>query len=135
LLVDEHIYNTTGPASVKIGYDLALASLDHESIKRQAQSLWDMGLHFVVIPPCRDDNDNPAIGKRPVIPAWPDAAFHDFVSPDDIPEGCNLGVLCGTPVERDNRTYWVADNDIDLPAAAPVFVPTYEAFGIPKPFS
>ena len=61
--------------------------------------------------------------------------FHDFVSPDDIPEGCNLGVLCGTPVERDNRTYWVADNDIDQPAAAPVFVRTYEAFGIPKPLS
>ena len=135
MLVDEHIYNTTGPASVKSCYDRALASLDHESIKRQARALWDMGLHFVVIPPCRDDNDNPAIGKRPVIPGWPDAAFHDFVSPDEIPAGCNLGVLCGTPVERNNRKYWVADNDIDLPAAAPVFVRTYEAFGIPKPFS
>ena len=136
MLVDEHIYNTTEPLAGESSiYERALASLDHESIKRQAQTLWDMGLHFVVIPPCRDDNGNPAIGKRPVITGWPDAAFHDFISPEEIPAGCNLGVLCGTPVERNNRTYWVADIDVDLPAAALVFVRMYEAFGIPKPLS
>jgi hypothetical protein len=124
-------------------YPTPVELIDTEQIRNHARKLVDLGFHPVVIPPSReciqDDDSNKqwitTLGKRPTLEGWPTAALEDWVAPEDIPPECNLGILCGTPVLRENKTYYVTDIDIDKAAAVPVFKCTFQAFGLPQAYS
>lgn len=158
MLVDtDGIYDTTALESVKISekspkereadalsetYERAVKLLNHDAIKRQAQQLLDWDLNYVVIQPTiekisdADGNEYeyPAIGKKPTTAGWPDIAL-ERRDPADIPDGSNLGIQCGTEVERDDKTYYFADVDIDSVGAVPIVREVFRAFGVPKTLS
>src|ERR1035441_1791808 len=96
-----------------------IPNYDIEAIRKEAARLKAIGLKFAVIPP---KGNLP--GKEIIITGWKDAALEEWVAPEDIPYGCNLGVLTGTTVVRSGKTYWVVDVDIDDASAVPVFAAT-----------
>ena len=121
---NEHIYSSIDADIVKKKnqqtYEEAIKQLDLDAIQQQARRLLEMGLRIVVIPPTSESIEDdqgkklwyPAIGKRPTVTGWPDAAFENLVLPSEIPNACNLGIQRGTPVERDGQTTgYVFDTD------------------------
>ena len=115
--------------NVETIYETAFDAINTPAIQAHARKLIDLGLCPVVIPPAeesikdQDGNETKifAVGKKPQYFGWPAAALHRTIEPDEIPDYCNLGVLCGTPVERNTGTYYVADIDIDIISRYPHF--------------
>lgn len=109
-------------------------------MKSRAQRLQELGLHFTTITPVfeevTDKKGNTekvwTVGKKPTIAGWPDAALNDVVAPAEFPADCNIGILLGTPVERDGITYYPTDIDIDKGHTTPIFKATFAAFDLPQ---
>jgi hypothetical protein len=90
-------------------YDLPL-------VQAEASRLISIDLKVAVLPPV---GGYPA--KGPSLTHWPQAALEGWCAPEEIPYGCNIGVLTGTPFVRNGATYYVADVDIDDKNAIDIF--------------